>query len=163
MRNLEQSLVRPVSKPIEYATIEQRRRRSRLGRQSILRRVHGKHHVQVLDNLPSKPLIQLLSRVEMQALALRTLLARRHKSRIIIALKQARNFRISKKRVHPLQEARIQHIRLIHDEANLLSLERMNTLLANAEVPGLFEGDDYAALMTACKEGAQRHIPISIR
>jgi hypothetical protein len=29
-------------------------------------------------------------------------------------------------------------------------------LLANAEVPVLFEGDDYAALMTACKEGAQR-------
>ncbi|PHH90699.1 hypothetical protein CDD83_2886 [Cordyceps sp. RAO-2017] len=47
----------------------------------------------------------------------------------------------------------------IMDEANVLDsgfLERMNTLLANAEVPGLFEGDDYAALMTACKEGAQR-------
>lgn len=35
-------------------------------------------------------------------------------------------------------------------------LERMNTLLANGEVPGLFEGDEYAALMTQCKEGAQR-------
>ncbi|KAF8922147.1 dynein heavy chain [Mucidula mucida] len=33
---------------------------------------------------------------------------------------------------------------------------RMNTLLANAEVPGLFEGDEHAALMTACKEGSQR-------
>ncbi|KKA28538.1 hypothetical protein TD95_002241 [Thielaviopsis punctulata] len=47
----------------------------------------------------------------------------------------------------------------IMDEANVLDsgfLERMNTLLANAEVPGLFEGDDYAALMTACKEGAQK-------
>ena len=47
----------------------------------------------------------------------------------------------------------------IMDESNVLDsafLERMNTLLANAEVPGLFEGDDYAALMTACKEGAQR-------
>jgi hypothetical protein len=32
----------------------------------------------------------------------------------------------------------------------------MNTLLANAEVPGLFEGDEFASLMTACKEGAQR-------
>ena len=45
------------------------------------------------------------------------------------------------------------------DESNVLDsgfLERMNTLLANAEVPGLFEGDDYAALMTACKEGSQR-------
>ena len=45
------------------------------------------------------------------------------------------------------------------DESNVLDsgfLERMNTLLANGEVPGLFEGDEYATLMTACKEGAQR-------
>lgn len=45
------------------------------------------------------------------------------------------------------------------DESNVLDsgfLERMNTLLANAEVPGLFEGDEHSALMTACKEGAQR-------
>lgn len=47
----------------------------------------------------------------------------------------------------------------IMDESNVLDsgfLERMNTLLANGEVPGLFEGDEYAALMTSCKEGAQR-------
>ena len=52
-----------------------------------------------------------------------------------------------------------EKICFIMDESNVLDsgfLERMNTLLANAEVPGLFEGDDYAALMTACKEGAQR-------
>ena len=45
------------------------------------------------------------------------------------------------------------------DESNVLEsgfLERMNTLLANGEVPGLFEGDEYATLMTQCKEGAQR-------
>ena len=35
-------------------------------------------------------------------------------------------------------------------------LERMNTLLANGEVPGLFEGDEHTTLMTQCKEGAQR-------
>lgn len=47
----------------------------------------------------------------------------------------------------------------IMDESNVLDsafLERMNTLLANAEVPGLFEGDEFSTLMTACKEGAQR-------
>ncbi|CAG8454634.1 4044_t:CDS:10, partial [Ambispora gerdemannii] len=47
----------------------------------------------------------------------------------------------------------------IMDESNVLDsgfLERMNTLLANAEVPGLFEGDEYNTLMTGCKEGAQR-------
>ena len=52
-----------------------------------------------------------------------------------------------------------ERICFIMDESNVLDsgfLERMNTLLANAEVPGLFEGDDFAALMTACKEGAQR-------
>ncbi|OWZ39026.1 dynein heavy chain 1, cytosolic [Cryptococcus neoformans Tu259-1] len=52
-----------------------------------------------------------------------------------------------------------EKICFIMDESNVLDsgfLERMNTLLANAEVPGLFEGDEYAALMTACKEGSQR-------
>ncbi|TPX53424.1 hypothetical protein SeMB42_g00788 [Synchytrium endobioticum] len=47
----------------------------------------------------------------------------------------------------------------IMDESNVLEsgfLERMNTLLANAEIPGLFEGDEYTALMNQCKEGAQR-------
>jgi len=45
------------------------------------------------------------------------------------------------------------------DESNIKDsgfLERMNTLLANGEVPGLFEGDEYTTLMTQCKEGAQR-------
>ncbi|EAW13048.1 dynein heavy chain [Aspergillus clavatus NRRL 1] len=52
-----------------------------------------------------------------------------------------------------------EQICFIMDEANVLDsgfLERMNTLLANAEVPGLFEGDEFSSLMTACKEGAQR-------
>ncbi len=52
-----------------------------------------------------------------------------------------------------------EKICFIMDESNVLDsgfLERMNTLLANAEVPGLFEGDEYAALITACKEGSQR-------
>ncbi|KAL1605495.1 dynein heavy chain [Nothophoma quercina] len=52
-----------------------------------------------------------------------------------------------------------EKICFILDEANVLDsgfLERMNTLLANAEVPGLFEGDEYATLMTSIREGAQR-------
>ena len=51
-----------------------------------------------------------------------------------------------------------EKICFILDESNVLNsgfLERMNTLLANAEIPGLFEGDEYAALMTSCKESAQ--------
>lgn len=52
-----------------------------------------------------------------------------------------------------------EKICFIMDESNVLDsgfLERMNTLLANGEVPGLFEGDEHSSLMTACKEGAQR-------
>ncbi|KAI9017153.1 dynein heavy chain [Gaertneriomyces semiglobifer] len=53
-----------------------------------------------------------------------------------------------------------EKICFIMDESNVLDsgfLEKMNTLLANAEIPGLFEGDDYLALMSACKESAQRN------
>lgn len=52
-----------------------------------------------------------------------------------------------------------EKIAFIMDESNIKDsgfLERMNTLLANGEVPGLFEGDEYTTLMTQCKEGAQR-------
>lgn len=52
-----------------------------------------------------------------------------------------------------------EKICFIMDESNILDsafLERMNTLLANAEIPGLFEGDDFTALMSACREGSQR-------
>ncbi|KAF5378700.1 hypothetical protein D9757_010781 [Collybiopsis confluens] len=51
-----------------------------------------------------------------------------------------------------------EKICFIMDESNVLDsgfLERMNTLLANAEVPGLFEGDEHSALMTACKEAGR--------
>lgn len=54
---------------------------------------------------------------------------------------------------------RAEKICFILDESNVLEagfLERMNTLLANGEVPGLFEGDEYSTLMTQCKEGSQR-------
>lgn len=42
------------------------------------------------------------------------------------------------------------------EESNVLEsgfLELMNILLANGEVLGLFEGDEYTTLMTQCKEG----------
>ncbi|CEF66963.1 Dynein heavy chain, cytoplasmic [Strongyloides ratti] len=52
-----------------------------------------------------------------------------------------------------------ERICFIMDESNMLDtgfLERLNTLLANGEVPGLFEGDEYTTLMSQIKEGAQR-------
>ncbi|KAJ3273119.1 hypothetical protein HDV01_004758 [Terramyces sp. JEL0728] len=48
-----------------------------------------------------------------------------------------------------------EKICFIIDEANVMDssfLERINTLLANAEIPGLFEGDEFTSLMTSCKE-----------
>jgi dynein heavy chain 1 len=54
---------------------------------------------------------------------------------------------------------RNEKICFIMDESNVMDssfLERMNTLLANGEVPGLFEGDEHTTLMTQCKEGAQK-------
>ena len=47
----------------------------------------------------------------------------------------------------------------IFDESNVLSsgfLELMNALLASGEVPGLFDGDEWPALMQQCREAAQR-------
>jgi dynein heavy chain 1 len=52
-----------------------------------------------------------------------------------------------------------EKICFIMDESNVLDtgfLERLNTLLANGEVPGLFEGDEHTTLMTQIKEGAAR-------
>ncbi|ODQ81979.1 hypothetical protein BABINDRAFT_160194 [Babjeviella inositovora NRRL Y-12698] len=51
-----------------------------------------------------------------------------------------------------------EKICFIVDESNILEtafLERMNNLLANSEVPGLFEGEDFAALMAVCKDEVQ--------
>ena len=48
-----------------------------------------------------------------------------------------------------------ERICFIFDESNVLNtafLERMNALLASGEVPGLFEGQDFVALMSECKE-----------
>lgn len=43
----------------------------------------------------------------------------------------------------------------VFDESNVLDaafLERMNALLAGGEVPGLFEGEEFQKLISACKE-----------
>ncbi|KAK9369733.1 dynein heavy chain, N-terminal region 1-domain-containing protein [Lipomyces kononenkoae] len=52
-----------------------------------------------------------------------------------------------------------QKVCFILDESNVMDsafLERMNTLLANAEIPGLFEGDSYNSLLSACRDGARQ-------
>lgn len=52
-----------------------------------------------------------------------------------------------------------EKICFVMDESNMLDtgfLERLNTLLANGEVPGLFEGDEFNTLLNQIKEGSQR-------
>lgn len=52
-----------------------------------------------------------------------------------------------------------EKVSFIFDESNVLSsgfIEAMNTLLASGEVPGLFDGDDYSALMSAVRDSAVR-------
>ena len=48
-----------------------------------------------------------------------------------------------------------EKICFIFDESNVLSsafLERMNALLASGEVPGLFEEEEFAGLMSECRQ-----------
>ena len=52
-----------------------------------------------------------------------------------------------------------EKICFIFDESNALGsgfLEAMNALLASGEVPGLFEGDDYTALMNSFRDASNR-------
>ncbi|EGV61784.1 hypothetical protein CANTEDRAFT_131278 [Yamadazyma tenuis ATCC 10573] len=54
--------------------------------------------------------------------------------------------------------AKGERICYIIDEASIMEtsfIERMNTLLANSEVPGLFEADDFKNLMNICLEESQ--------
>ncbi|KAK6455692.1 dynein heavy chain, cytosolic [Scheffersomyces xylosifermentans] len=49
--------------------------------------------------------------------------------------------------------ARGEKICFVIDESSIMEtsfIERMNTLLANAEIPGLFEDDEYSSLMSLC-------------
>ncbi|BFZ56714.1 dynein heavy chain [Savitreella phatthalungensis] len=51
-----------------------------------------------------------------------------------------------------------ERVCFVLDEGSLLEsafIERINTLLANAEVPGLFEGDDLTNLISGCREQAE--------
>lgn len=48
-----------------------------------------------------------------------------------------------------------EKISFIFDESNILSIafmERMNALLASGEIPGLFEQDEYTALLSQMRE-----------
>ncbi len=69
-----------------------------------------------------EPLVELLGRVEHEALALGALLALRHERRVLVALEEAGHLAVGQQRVHALEEAALQHVRLVEHEAQLLVL-----------------------------------------
>lgn len=82
----------------------------------------------------------------------------------VFQIKAGRNYSVSDfdddlRGVMKRAGCKAEKICFIFDESNVLStafLERMNALLASGEVPGLFDGEEYMALMGQCKESAQR-------
>lgn len=58
-----------------------------------------------------------------------------------------------------------EKITFIFDESNVLGpafLEKMNALLASGEIPGLFEGEEYMALMSQCREAQMKDNKIMV-
>ena len=52
-----------------------------------------------------------------------------------------------------------ERVCFIFDESNVLSsgfIEAINALLASGEIPGLFDGEDYTALVVATRDSAVR-------
>jgi hypothetical protein len=119
---LEEGAVRPVPEPVEHAAVEEGRRGGGPVLQTLAARIHREHDVEVLHHLMREPLVQLLVGVQHEALALRTLLALRHKGGVLVALEEARHLAVGEQRVHPLQEARVHHVRLVQDKTDLLVL-----------------------------------------
>ena len=74
------------------------------------------------DYLLCEPLVEFLLRVQHGALTLSTLLALCHQCCQLVTLKQAGYFTIGQQCIHTLQEARVQHVGLVHDEADLFTL-----------------------------------------
>jgi hypothetical protein len=77
--------------------------------------------VKVSGDLLGEPPVELLVRVEHQSVTLRTLLAGRHERRVFVALEQTGHFGVREERVHTLEETRVEDVRFVHDEADLLA------------------------------------------
>jgi hypothetical protein len=70
--------------------------------------------------LLSKPLVQLFFSVHYEAVTLHGLFALVHEASVLLTLKQSWNFSSSQQGIHALQEAGLEHVGLIKDEAQLL-------------------------------------------
>eukprot|EP00160_Parvularia_atlantis_P015941 Unigene4815_Nuclearia_a/m.14725 Unigene4815_Nuclearia_a/g.14725 ORF Unigene4815_Nuclearia_a/g.14725 Unigene4815_Nuclearia_a/m.14725 type:complete len:362 (+) Unigene4815_Nuclearia_a:2868-3953(+) len=121
LAHLVVGLQRPVAEPVEHAAVEQSGRRRRAAAQAALRRIHREDDVQVAHHLRREPLVQLVGRVEHEALALRALLALRHQRAVLVAIKQPGHFAVGQQRVHALEETRVEDVAFVQDERDLLA------------------------------------------
>ena len=120
--DLVECLVGPISKPVQYTTIEQGWGSRSTGGETILGRVHSEHNVQIFRNLLSEPTIEFLVRVEHKTISLGTFFASSHESGILVSFEETRNFSVGEESVHSFQETRIEDIRFVHYEADLFTL-----------------------------------------
>ena len=84
--------------------------------------VHGEDDVEVLDDLAGEPFVQLLARVQHESVALGAFLDLSHEGGVLVALEETGDLSVGEKRVDALEEARVEDVALVHDEADLLSL-----------------------------------------
>ncbi len=78
----------------------------------------------VCQYLLREPLVQLLLGVQHESLPLGSLLALSHQCGQLVAFEQPRHLPVSQQSVHTLQEAGVQHVGLVHDETDLLTLSK---------------------------------------
>jgi len=120
--DLVEGLVGPISKPVQYATIEQGWGSRGTGGETVLGRVHGEHDVEILRNLLSEPTVEFLMRIKHKTISLGTFFASSHESGVFVSFEETRNFGVGEESIHSFQEARIEDVRFVHYEADFFTL-----------------------------------------
>jgi hypothetical protein len=88
---------------------------------------HGKDDVQVLGDLTGEPSVEFLVGVKHETLSLRAFLASGDERRVLVSFEESGNLGVGEKGVHPLEEAGVEDVGLVHDEADLLALATSST------------------------------------
>jgi hypothetical protein len=119
--DLVESLIRPISKPVEDTAIEESWRGCCTRSESARRRIHRENDVEVASDLRCEPSVEFLGRVEHESISLSPFLARRHQCRMLVSFEESWNFGVRKESVHSFEESRVENVRFVHDEGDLLS------------------------------------------
>mmetsp|Transcript_3550 Transcript_3550/g.11018 ORF Transcript_3550/g.11018 Transcript_3550/m.11018 type:complete len:941 (+) Transcript_3550:3836-6658(+) len=121
LRHLVERLRAPLAEPVDHTAVEERRRGGGAVVKVRAGRVHGEHDVQVATHVLREPAEELLVRVQHQAGLEHRVLDRVHQIVVVVALEEAGHVAAGQQRVHALQEAAVQHVALVKDEADLLA------------------------------------------